>query len=337
MIEYTLKLTIIFFIWSNTLYAQNIDLLHVQSEGYYLLPSEIGAHNKKWEVNSFLNSKTLLKDLPLRTYALTGDYQVKRGLKRVYIGGSIGSTKLLNTPYAENEFHASFAYHQVIQNQSISIGIQPGILIRNLDTDWLIFPDQYDRTTGGFNSNSPTNELIELNNNSWVFNMNVGIAYGFKLQNSNLRVLLAGRNLNNPSMSFSNTDYKIDREYLEQIKMDYYLSTNQILKSYLLLKQGGKRSVYNLGSEIYHQIKKSSFIVSQISAGSSIIIQSANYPNVVVFNLGIGFYKSKLGFAYAYNFAGNKLANSFNTFEIMLSFFAWHSQLDFYSVPCEIY
>lgn len=321
----------------NSAFSQNVELLHTQSESYFKLPSETGAHNKKWLVNTFINSKKILKDLPIRSYLVTGDYQLKRGLERIYVGGGIGVNKMLTAPYAENEVYATIAYHRLIQKHSFYFGIQPALLFRNIDSDRLIFPDQYDRNTGGFNPDIFTGELINLDGNNAVLNLNFGAAYGIQLKRYFIKAIIAGRNLNRPSVSFTENENKISANWIGEIKADYYLTNQDKLEGFCMIQTYSYRNDYITGAEINHVLRQSNLIVSNLSAGSKLIFKSNKVPNNIVFNLGFGFKNSKLGLAYGYNLANSTYAQSFNTFEIMLSVFNWNRQTDYYSVPCEIY
>lgn len=317
--------------------AQVGDLLSFETPGFYLLPSETGAHNEKWVLGSYMNSKKILSNLPIRSYALAGDYQLIRGFQSIYIGGGFGSMSLVGSSYLENELYATLAYHKIIKNHSFHIGIQPGVVIRNMNTGDLLFPDQYDRNTGGFNSSIGTNEPIEFSGKAMNMNLNIGAAYGIKISKYYTKIILAYRNINKPNVSFGNSPLVINRQLIIQNKTEFYISSSDKLKAFVMLRTNHDKTETYLGGELVHNLFKYNFIMNEISAGGYLVLRNSNYPNNMVFNLGLGIQNFKIGLAYSYNFINKGDKSDFNSFELVLLFKGLNKTLDQYKVPCEIY
>jgi hypothetical protein len=318
--------------------AQVNQMLNFETPGFYLLPSETGTHANKWVASAYINSKVILKDMPLRSYAFSGDYQIKRGLQSIYVGGGLGTMKILGSPYQENEFYVTGAYHKIIRNHTLHIGFQPGLLTRNLDTGSLQFPDQYDRETGNYNPDVPTNETVALADNAVGLNLNVGLAYGYRMNQAYSKIVLAARNLTKPNLSFSNNSVTQARQWIAQVKTDYYLTNVDIVKAFLMLRNTSMQTETFLGGQLMNKLVRKNLFMNEISGGTFVALRNNKHPNNIVFQMGFGMQNLKVGLAYSYNFVGNQASvNSFNTYEVVLSLVGLNTNLEHFRVPCEIY
>ncbi len=319
-------------------YSQTNNILNFQMDGFYLLPSESGTHNNKWVLSSYINSKTILKEMPIRSYVILGDYRIKRGLQSLYIGVSFGAIQLMTSPYHENEFYSTIAYHKIIKNHTLHIGVQTGLLFRNLDFNSLVFPDQYDRGTGTFNPRIPTDEPVDFAGKAANINLNFGIAYGLRFNKFYSKLIIAARNINKPNLSFSQNPIIQSQQWILQTKTNYYFTNTNIVKSFLMLSNTNDKAEVFIGGELVHKLIRHNVLMNEVSVGSYIALRNNKYPNNIIFNMALGINNTKIGFAYAYNFVGTQAsANNFNTFEIVLLFIGLNNILEYYSVPCEIY
>ena len=331
-------LQFIVFLYGSSVLGQVNQLLNFETPGFYLMPSEAGTHSNKWVAASYINSKVILKDMPLRSYAVSGDYQLKRGLQSLYVGGGIGSMKILGSPYQENEFYLTGAFHKIIRNHTLHVGLQPGLLTRNLDLGSLQFPDQYDRETGNYNPNIPTNETVALADNAMGLNLNVGLAYGYRMNKAYSKIIVAGRNLTKPNLSFTTNPVIVTHQWIAQVKTDYYLTNVDLIRAYLMVRSTSIQTETYIGGQLIHKLVRQNFLMNEISGGTYVALRNNDYPNNIVFQMGFGIQNLKVGLAYSYNFVGNQASvNSFNTFEVVLSLMGLNTNLEYYKVPCEIY
>lgn len=333
-----LRLMIFALLYSSNSFSQVNQILNFETPGFYLMPSETGTHNNKWIIGTYLNSKAILKDMPLRSYAISGDYQLKRGMESLYIGGGFGTTSLVSSPYKENELYGTVAFHKIIKNQTFHIGLQPGLVFRNLDVGNLVFPDQYDRETGTFNPGISSEEPIDIAEKAVGLNINVGIAYGLRINKFNSKISIAGRNLNKTNLSLTEIAFKQSQQWIIEAKTDYFLTNIDLLKAFVMLRTDSYKTETFIGASLNHRLIRHNILMNEISGGAYLVFRNNDYPNNVVINMNIGIQNIKVGFAYSYNFIGNEAsANSFNTFELVLLFVGLNNNLENYRVPCEIY
>jgi len=328
----------IFLMLSINIYSQVTGLLNFETPAFYLMPSEIGVDNNKWLVGSYLNTKQIVSNLPLRSYAISGNYQLLRGFHNLYLGAAMGDRALVSSPYHENELYITLAYHKIIRNQTFHMGIQPGILFRNLDMENILFPDQYDRNTGGFNPAIATNEPVDFLDKSVNLNLNLGLGYGLKYDKYYSKVVFAYRNLNKPNVSFVKNSRAIHQQFIIQNKNEVYISNDDKINAFLMVRSTKNKTEFFCGGEWVHNLLRYNVLINDISAGSYLALRNGKYPNNIVFDLGFGLQNFKIGMAYSYNFIGNKADKAdFNSFELVLLFKGLNSALEQYRVPCEIY
>jgi hypothetical protein len=322
----------------SSIFCQVNDLLNFNIPGFYLLPSQIGDHNDKWVLGSYVNTKKILSNIPVRSYALSGDYQIKRGFESIYIGVAFADKNLISSPYHEGEVYTTLAYHKMIRNHTFHFGVQTGLLFRNLDASSLVYPDQYDRNTGGFNPGVTSSEPVEFSGKALNINLNLGVGYGIKISKYATKFILAYRNLNKPELSFSNDPLVVSRQLILQNKTKFNVSNDDLMNAFLMVRTDQEKTETYLGGDLVHKLMKYNMLMNEISVGSYFVFRSNKFPNNIVLNLGLGVQNFKIGFAYAYNFIGsNPDKSDFNSFELVLIYKGLNASLDKYKVPCEIY
>lgn len=317
--------------------SQVNNLLSFETPGFYLMPSETGVHGNKWILASYMNSKKILSNLPIRSYAVSGDYQLLRGFQSLYVGGAVAKSDMVSSPYYESEFYGTLAYHRAFRKHTFHLGFQSGAIVRNLDEGTLLFPDQYDRNTGAFNPSITTNEPIDFTGKAINLNINLGLAYGLKIKKVYSKILLAYRNLNKPNVGLGREQLIVNPQLIVQNKTTFYLSNSDQINAFAMFRAMNEKVETYVGGEFVHSLMKHNHLMNEISAGSYIAIRSDNYPNNIVFNLGMGIQNFKLQLAYSYNFMNQGDKSDFNSFELVLLFKGLNKSLEQYKVPCEIY
>ena len=73
----------------------------------------------------------------------------------------------------------SFAWHKQVRKNGFHVGLQGGYIFKSFDVSKITFPDQFNQTTGYFDTNLGTADG-DLNDNTAYFDLNGGIGYDIK-------------------------------------------------------------------------------------------------------------------------------------------------------------
>lgn len=207
---------LLIFTFCSFLSAQDQHFTQLFSAPLTLNPALTGSYNGTYRFSSIYRDqwrRTL--DDPYVTFAgmldvrfpielYTGKYK-----DAVAIGLMFYNDKVPGVDFNTNQIALSGAYHKALDlnnTQYISIGFQAGINQRNINYEDLTFDDEYNGTTGFFNS---TNE--ELPSNNFAFDdYAVGINYAFTpKRRTSFYVGLSMHHIFEPQVSFFPTDTDI--------------------------------------------------------------------------------------------------------------------------------
>lgn len=315
-----------------------MDFLHLNTGYYYALPTQIGNHNYDYALNNYINSKSILPDQPVQSYLISGDYILKSGADKIAAGFSFVNKKLLASPLNDNEFTTTIAYHKIYREYKFHAAMQPSVFYRSLNTSSLLFPDQYDRETGGFNAGIATAETSLPGKTRLGFNISGGIAATRYFSRFYTSLGISIRNVLPTQSSATHLEVPQYFQFIVSSQSNYFLTSNQVLQPVLIYSQSSYVNELFVGSDIQHNLGINNFKVSAVSTGVYTALRSKKYPNDFVWNVALQIKKIQLGFSYAFNLWSSKQKiSSFNTYEISIGILGINQLIETYSIPCEIY
>jgi type IX secretion system PorP/SprF family membrane protein len=103
-----------------------------------------------------------------------------------------------------NKFMASFSYQKNINQHFIRLGVQAGMVFRRIDLSAQTFPDQWDYSSGNFNSSASSGETNLQN--SWTYpDINLGAGWMHRFGKTKVSAGYALFNVNKPNDSYTST------------------------------------------------------------------------------------------------------------------------------------
>jgi len=198
-----------------TVKAQDAHLSQYYASPLYLNPGMTGMMDEDFRFSGNYRSQWRSVTVPYITSALSYDMKSrgKYGFGGMFLNSSAGdgnfnvTTALLSAAY-------NFKVDSN-QNHKVSIGLQGGIINKNIDWYQLFFGNQYNRNNGGgFDPNiEPSIEL--LTSNVTVPDVNFGFMYYYGNLKSTFNPFLGGSvyHITRPNESFFQDDIKIPRKY----------------------------------------------------------------------------------------------------------------------------
>ena len=218
-----LLVIVINFSITNKLRSQYIDYLNNEAYGVLVNPVNTGNHHYDWKIVNVYNTKQFFSPNKFNTIYIAGDYNLLFFPDNLSLGAGIYSSSFVNTPFRSNMFYISTAFHKVYNVHQFHLGFITAFQNVKLDSYNMLFPDQYDRNTGGYNASVSSNEYIDENYRKH-FDINLGLAYSYiyKSMKSELGVSLI--RLNRPEFYYTNETERLNLGKSIYFKMKYHQS-----------------------------------------------------------------------------------------------------------------
>lgn len=173
------------------------------------------------DIRAVINYREQSKSLiPYSTYAASADMKILRSVLQYDVlscGAFFLNDDIANGTLKSLQAMASLAYHKsfgATRKHFLSLGLQPGIFQRQLNTGILQFPNQWDDVNKNYDA-SIQHGLSFSSNQSTVLDMNAGVFwYHFIEDNSSVFAGFSAYHLNEPIESFLGNNERISRKYM---------------------------------------------------------------------------------------------------------------------------
>ncbi len=314
--------------------SQTFDNIQYFSSDHIINPANAGNHIYQWRLyNHYYLNKTIASN-GYQSFYLAGDYNISRFPNKFSLGMYFKHENISSNPLNVDHLFITGSYHFRFQETALSIGIQPGIVISQLDQNKLTFPDQYDRETGGYYPGAPSQEVFWIEPQK-IAALNAGATYRFPWHGNYYEAGIAYLFLNTANESFYQSTL------LKQLNIT--LKTEFIFNQLTL-----QPFAWINASELFYKITLGAFAnynvsqliepLSGIIAGAKISFSTNKYPNNASIMLGLQWKRVMATINYKYPFRfNNNLVHEFNTFELALVFNGFNANLTKFVLPCEFF
>ncbi len=317
--------------------SQYIDYLNNDAFNVMMNPVNTGNHHYDWKIVNVYNSKRFFSPNKFNSIYIAGDYNLLFFPDNLSLGAGIYSSYFVNTPFRSNMFYISTAFHKVYNVHQFHLGFVTAFQNIKLDSYNLLFPDQYDRNIGGYNSSLSTNELID-DNYSEHFDLNIGIVYSVLYNNMQPEIGFALIRINRPELNYTNNSETLAIEKSFFVKACYHYSEKLKILPVVYFISDQKEFHKTFGLNMNYGISKNSIIIKSLKSGVFFRAINENYPGSIILNLGVG--HNNLQIDLHYNFfmsISDYIPGKIKTLEITLTYLGFNRETKQFSVPCEIY
>ncbi len=208
--------------------------------------------------NQYMN----ILSVPYKTMSIFGDAQVLRNKIEngwLGVGGTIlhdaaGSGNLTST-----KIYGSLAYHQMLGYSSLlTAGFNAGWANKRIDPSKLIFPDQFNKSTGFFDAGIPSSVVFNTTSTSYL-DIQTGLNYAYFPSN---KVYLNGgfsvQHINRPRESFftgsPGFDNRLAPRYIGFFNASFKMSDVLILNPAAYYSIQAKASEFVLGTSLNYNL-----------------------------------------------------------------------------------
>lgn len=331
-----LLLTAFLLLFSFQMKAQDVHISQQLTNPLFINPAQTANSDANWRLMD--NYRTQWRSLgePFVTNILAGDKRVyilnqKIGLGGVIINDRSGAGELENF-----SIYLNAAYEKNIAGFKLRGGFQTGYVMKQFDKNKLTFPDQYDRTQGGFNNQFASNESFASASSSYL-DITLGLLVSRKLSEK-LEVGIGWTNyhINTPNESFTGTKNKREAYYNWQSFGRYSLNDKYTILPFVSYSFESKASQLLLGSDVQmkleNQLQKMEYVIGGIYTRMGF---NRNF-DAAILKLGLGFKRVEAGVSYDINLSGLRSVSGYRgalEFSVILK--GPSTLLNFNTIPCE--
>ena len=313
--------------------AQDIHFSQFFASPLSLNPANTGNFDGDWRLMNNYRNQWRALSIPFRTISVGLDKQFYLRSEKFSGGIYVINDKSGPAGLTVNKLFLSVAWHKNANGHNIHIGIQGGMVFKSFSMDEITFPNQFDPTTGYFNSELNTGET-NFNLNTSYPDLNFGIAWNKKLRLVEPELGVSVFHLTMPAETFfeSNNLLPIRTAITGglQIPVSNFFFHPQGL--YMLQSTA---SEFIGGSEIGYNIPKGNFI-KQIFAGYFFRNDFTTTFDASILEIGLQIKQLRLGFSYDINSSHLKVAtNKRGAFEFSLIYISKSTIPQKITLPCD--
>ncbi|MCX7861977.1 MAG: PorP/SprF family type IX secretion system membrane protein [Bacteroidales bacterium] len=285
-----------------TLLGSNAQDIHFSQYFYSPLtlnPAHTGKVDADWRfVNNFRNQWKSLS-IPYRTIGVSYEHQWYIYSEQLSYGINIINDKSGPIGLTVNKLFLTLAYHKKIEQSQWHAGIQAGMVFKNFSLNDITFPNQFDMTTGYFNSQLNNNETNLVNHTNYP-DINIGIAWDKPMQYFHPEIGLSVFHLIMPKETYTDQNYHIAMRYalygglFTPIKQFYF-------KPQVFNMRQRKATDLIIGSELGYQFKNNKAFLQRIFTGIFFRNDFSTSFDASIVMIGLQIKQWQFGFSYDIN------------------------------------
>jgi type IX secretion system PorP/SprF family membrane protein len=317
--------------------AQDVRFSDFYETPLILNPGNTGNFEGNWRLMNNYRRQGINTDDPYVTKVLTFEHplyflneRAAGGLTYVNDVSGYGMLKV-------NKLYGSLAYFKKISQKSyIHTGFQAGMVHKRFSTEGITFPDQYDMTTGYYNTNLSTQEA--LNSRKLVYlDLSWGLLWSRRGERVQTEAGIAMFHYNRPEESFFGQDVNLPVRWAMHVYPDIKISPTYFFEPKALFVYQNGASELLMGSDITYRandskLLKAAFVGAYFRAGFN------RSPDLTVIKVGAKLGDFRLSLAFDKELSGALSGiHTKEAFELSVIYIAPLTKLDKRIISCELF
>jgi type IX secretion system PorP/SprF family membrane protein len=236
-----------------------------------------------------------------------------------------------------NKILISTAFHTTVKGNHISIGLQGGYVIKNVNTAALTFPDQYNNQTGAIDPTLPNNEAL-LNDKLSYIDMNAGLNWSRVFGKFSPEAGISFFHLNKPNESFVGKDNSLPIRSIFNMNLHYKINKLLTYTPSMLYMRYNAAVELVLGNKILFNMWENSLKLKNIYAGIYLRSGVSTLADATIVLAGLQVKSLGIGASYDVNVSKlNTASNYKGAYEFSLIYTGLNSIPQKLKIPCERY
>ena len=317
--------------------AQDIHFSKFFDAPTVLNPANTGNYIGNWRVLLNYRDQGLNTLDPYKTSSAAFDIPIYIKNERASIGINWLNDKSSDNTLIVNKIFLTTGYFRRITERSyLHLGLGAGFVNKSYSLAGLSFPDQFDMSSGYFNSDMGTQENME-NSRLWYIDLNWGLIWSYKAPKFTSEIGFAMFHYNKPEETFFDSGNRLDPKYSTHAFIEKVIFSNVYVKPKLLYVYQNKASELVTGSDIGILFPESKS-VKNIYTGA--YFRGGFLRNADAFIVKMGFNLKNYDISIAYDFeipGADQFSYPKNSLEISVAFIRPDTNLKNKTIPCTIF
>lgn len=328
---------LLFLIAGVSLQAQDIHFTQYQFSPQNLNAANTGRFDGDWRVvGNYRSQWGSILENAFSTTALAYDKQfdilghhVSGGLQFDYDNAGTGQLTVA-------KLMGSAAYHKSIGKNKFSLGIQGGWTNKRVDFSQMSLPDQFDMSTGGFESTYTSAESFS-NQSFSLFDLSTGIYWSNQINSKwEPEIGFAAHHINTPKESFFNGDNVIEIRNVFNVDVNYQMDSVTVFTPSMMLMGQNKAQEWLLGARVEKYLEKNEMDIRSVFGGVNYRNGLGRNHDAFALILGSKIKKYQVALSYDLNVSGlSDYTNYRGAFEISVIYISERILPNLLNIPCE--
>jgi type IX secretion system PorP/SprF family membrane protein len=337
--SFLISLTIIIILFYNQdIKAQDIHFSQFYSTPLLTNPANTGMSGEDTRIAMNYRNQWSKIGTPYETVCSSIDKKLVIFNQCFGIGGLVLHDKSSAFDLQATEILLSLSYSRVINNQQLTIGLQPGYVSKSFNSENLTFPSQFDEINQYFNNTLPSQE-DGMNEKINYLDINLGFSWRTMIRNLMPDAGISISHVNFPVEKFS-TSTKGVRLPLRMTlngEINTPLTSKVSITPLIFYNYTPGAHEFMLGSSGDYDMKSFKSQIKKLYGVAMLRINPARDIDALILGCGAKLSKFNLGISYDFNVSPLRSATNFNgAFEISIIYLTGkHGQEDA-NEPCYI-
>lgn len=329
-----MQIVIVFFVFILTVGAQDNRYSYFNGNQLYLNPAKSGDYQGDWRLSLNYRNQGMKSNLSYVSQSVSYEQHFYL-FGREFGAGLLVLNDEAASVFTINRVNLSLANEFNISNQLIRIGIQAGVITKDIE-DKFTYNSQFDRNTGGFNPDLPSN----VDEVSGIVNIdfNVGAQWHTKIKSFEPVIGFSSSHINKPIDSFYGEKIRELIKHIVYAEIGYDVNSALKLEPNMYFMNQGKSTYLLTGLNGIFKITDKKSVVKNIYGGIGYAQGLSESLSSINLNTGARIRRLDIIIDYDYFIGANdKALTNTNAIEIHLIYRSISTVLNSYSIPCDRY
>lgn len=331
-----IKILISFLFFAIVVQSQDIHFSMYNLSPLSMNPANTGNYNGGWRIMGNYRSQWKEISRAYNTYSIGGDMNFYPYNQNVAAGIYFISDKSggnLNV----NKIFISGAIHKKIAGFKMSLGLQPGVVIKSLDINSHTFPNQLNWNTGEFDNTLSNNESFTKQRIVY-FDLNTGFTISKRFKKIEPELGASFFHLTSPNESFYDRQNKLPIRQIYVGSLRYFINDKIAVVPNTVANVTTKANDWIYGLNLEYTLSKNSFYENKIFGGFMWRKGVKRISDAAIVNIGFKQNQYTIGFSYDINVSPLKTATDYKgAYEIALIYTGKNTRIHKKQIPCDRY
>ena len=328
---------ILFFLFIRMGMSQDIHFSQYYASPLSLNAAFTGMYDGDWRVMGNYRTQWRAISDPFNTISLGYDrqfylYSQKFSGGIYFVNDKSGGINLnVNKLYFSGAYHKDWNYHE------FHVGIQLGWVFKSVDENKMTLPNQYDNTTGNFNSSLFSGEQSSFEDINYP-DINIGFGWSRKMYNLDFFAGLSLHHIFYPKETFTKYDNYLHMRMGLQGGVRYDFNEKFYIIPYVNIQYHREAKEVMLGSSFGYKLAKQSYGIKDLFIGTHLRNTIATELDAVIFVVGVNLENIYVGVSYDINISNLSTATANRgALEFALIYTGMNTNMIKTAIPCNRY